>query len=47
MCMPLAFAMALDMPVADILAAIGHDGSEIVFPTFPSRCAGGASTSRS
>ena len=32
MCMPLAFAMALDMPVADLLAAIGHDGSEIVFP---------------
>jgi len=33
MCMPLAFAMALDMPVADLLAAIGHDGSEIVFPS--------------
>ena len=32
MCMPLAFAMALDMPVAELLAAIGHDGSEIVFP---------------
>lgn len=32
MCMPLAFAMALDMPIADLLAAIGHDGSEIVFP---------------
>jgi hypothetical protein len=24
--------MALDMPIADLLAAIGHDGSEIVFP---------------
>ena len=35
MCMPLAFAMALDMPVADLLAAIGHDGSEIVFPNLP------------
>jgi len=35
MCMPLAFAMALDMPVADLLAAIGHDGSEIVFPSLP------------
>jgi hypothetical protein len=35
MCTPLAFAMALDMPVADLLAAIGHDGSEIVFPTLP------------
>ena len=33
--MPLAFAMALDMPVADVLAAIGHDGSEIVFPSLP------------
>ena len=35
MCMPLAFAMALDMPVAELLAAIGHDGSEIVFPSLP------------
>jgi hypothetical protein len=35
MCMPLAFAMALDMPVADLLVAIGHDGSEIVFPSLP------------
>jgi hypothetical protein len=35
MCMPLAFAMALDTPVADLLAAIGHDGSEIVFPSLP------------
>ena len=35
MCMPVAFAMALDMPVADLLAAIGHDGSEIVFPALP------------
>jgi hypothetical protein len=35
MCMPLSFAMALDMPVADLLAAIGHDGSEIVFPSLP------------
>jgi hypothetical protein len=33
--MPLAFAMALDMPVADLLAAIGHDGSEIIFPSLP------------
>ncbi len=33
--MPLAFAMALDMPVADLLAAIGHDGGEIVFPNLP------------
>ena len=35
MCMPLAFAMALEMPVADLLAAIGHDGSEIIFPSLP------------
>ena len=35
MCMPLAFAMALDVPVADLLAAIGHDGGEIVFPSLP------------
>ena len=35
MCLPLAFAMALDMPVADLLAAIGHDGGEIVFPSLP------------
>jgi len=35
MCMPLAFAMALDVPVADVLAALGHDGSEIAFPNLP------------
>ena len=35
MCMPLAFAIAVDMPVDDLLAAIGHDGSEIVFPSLP------------
>jgi hypothetical protein len=35
MCMPLAFAMALDMPVADLLRAIGHDGSKIAFPGLP------------
>ena len=33
--MPLAFAMALDIPVADLLVAVGHDGSEIVFPNLP------------
>lgn len=31
--MPVAFAMALDMPIADLLVALGHDGSEIVFPS--------------
>ncbi len=35
MCMPIAFAMALDMPVADLLEAIGHDGSKIIFPNRP------------
>jgi len=35
MCMPLAFAMAMDVPVADLLAAVGHDGSKIVFPNLP------------
>jgi hypothetical protein len=33
MCMPLAFAMALGIPVAELLEAVGHDGSKIVFPT--------------
>ena len=33
--MPLAFAMALGLPVAELLEAIGHDGSEIVFPSLP------------
>jgi len=35
MCLPLAFAMALDVPVAELLEAIGHDGSAIAFPTLP------------
>lgn len=35
MCMPLAFAMALDMPVVDLLAAIGHNGGEVAFPGLP------------
>lgn len=35
MCMPLAFAMAMDMPVDDLLAEIGHDGSRIAFPNLP------------
>lgn len=33
--MPIAFAMALDIPVADLLGAIGHDGSKIIFPNRP------------
>jgi len=35
MCVPTAFAMALDVPVADLLAAVGHDGSKITFPGLP------------
>lgn len=34
-CLPVAFAIVLDMPVADVLLAAGHDGSEIVFPGLP------------
>jgi hypothetical protein len=33
--MPRAFAMALGLPVAELLEAIGHDGNEIVFPSLP------------
>lgn len=35
MCMPLAFAMALDIPVSEVLAEIGHDGGRILFPNLP------------
>jgi len=35
LCMPLAFAMAMDMPVDELLAEIGHDGSKIAFPNLP------------
>lgn len=34
-CLPTAFAMALDVPLADVLQAVGHDGSEIVEPSLP------------
>jgi hypothetical protein len=33
-CLPTAFAIVLDMPVRDLIFAIGHDGSQIVFPQF-------------
>lgn len=33
--MPLAFAMALDIPVGDLLEELGHDGSELAFPNLP------------
>lgn len=35
MCVPLSFAMALDVPVADLLVALGHDGSKILYPRLP------------
>ncbi len=35
MCMPLAFAMALDIPVANLLEEVGHDGSKLAFPNLP------------
>ena len=31
-CLPTAFAMAMNKPVVEIFKAIGHDGSEILFP---------------
>lgn len=31
-CLPTAFAIALDTPVRQLFAEIGHDGSELVFP---------------
>lgn len=32
MCMPLAFAMAMEIPVAELLEEVGHDGGKIAFP---------------
>lgn len=34
-CLPVAFAMALDCTYQEVIDAIGHDGSEIVFPALP------------
>lgn len=34
-CLPAAFAMALDVPLTDVLSAVGHDGSEIIEPSLP------------
>ncbi len=31
-CLPVSFAMALDIPLKTLFDRIGHDGSEIVFP---------------
>jgi hypothetical protein len=35
MCLPASFAMALDIPLADVLHDVGHDGSQIVWPQLP------------
>ena len=35
MCLPASFAMVLDLPLGDIFAGIGHDGSAIKFPSLP------------
>jgi len=34
-CLPTSFAMAADIPLSELLAEIGHDGSEIVDPGKP------------
>lgn len=32
-CLPTAFAMALNLPVEDVILIIGHDGSDKLFPS--------------
>jgi hypothetical protein len=34
-CLPTAFAMVLDIPVAKIFETLDHDGSEVIFPDEP------------
>lgn len=34
-CVPTAFAMALGLPVEQVIKRCGHDGSEILFPGLP------------
>ncbi|MEA1999814.1 MAG: hypothetical protein U9N61_10915 [Euryarchaeota archaeon] len=34
-CLPTAFAMVLNKPVAKVIEDIGHDGSKIIFPEEP------------
>jgi hypothetical protein len=34
-CLPTAFAIALELPVRELIAEIGHDGSELIFPNQP------------
>jgi hypothetical protein len=35
LCMATSFAMAVDVPVRELIARMGHDGSKIVFPEYP------------
>jgi hypothetical protein len=35
LCIATSFAMALGVPLSKLLALIGHDGSQIVFPDLP------------
>ncbi len=34
-CLVTSFAMALDLPVADVIREVGHDGGQIIWPTLP------------
>lgn len=34
-CLPCSFAIVLGIPVSDLIFAIGHNGSEIIWPTQP------------
>lgn len=34
-CLPTSLAMCLDVPVAELIAKLGHDGSEILWPELP------------
>lgn len=41
-CLPTAFAIALNVPVEELITVIGHDGSQIMFPDekFPANMRG-------
>ena len=48
MCLPTSFAMVLDVPLDEIFAEIGHDGSaDQSGQQLPEPCAGEASIPRS
>lgn len=34
-CAVTSFAMALNIPVADLIERVGHDGGEVIFPDLP------------